>query len=43
MLQTLLKEDQAAYTAIAVLEGMDAFKSYMESYNVLKVLEGNAL
>ena len=29
MLQALLKEDQAAYTAISVLEGMDSFKGYI--------------
>ena len=38
MLQTLLKEDQAAYTAISVLEGMDTFKNHMEGYDVLKGL-----
>ena len=40
MLQALFKEDQAAYTTISVLEGMDAFKGYMESYNDLKCLSG---
>ncbi len=44
MLQALLKEDQAAYTAIPVPEGMDArskatWKATMSS----KVLEGNSL
>ena len=36
VLQALLEENQAAYTAVSVLEGMDAFKSYMEGYDVLK-------
>ena len=43
MLQALLKEDQAAYTAISVLEGMDAFKSHMEGYDVLKGLRGQSI
>ena len=43
MLQALLEEDQTAYTTVSVLEGMNTFKSYMESYDVLKVLEGNSL
>ena len=38
VLQTLFKEDQSAYTAVSVLEGMDALKGYMESYDVLKSL-----
>ncbi len=40
VLQTLLKEDQAAYTAVPVLEGMDAFKCHMEGYDVFKSLRG---
>ena len=43
MFEALFKEDQAAYTAISVLEGMDAFKSYMEGYNVLKGLRGQCI
>ncbi len=31
MLQALLKKDQAAHTAISVLERMDTLKSYMAS------------
>ena len=38
VLQALLKEDQAAHTAICVLEGMDTFKSNTEGYNILKGL-----
>lgn len=38
ILQTLFKEDQAAYTIVSVLEGMDAFESHMEGYDVLKGL-----
>ena len=38
MLQAFLKKDQSAYTAISVLEGMDAFKGHMEGYDVLKGL-----
>ena len=38
MLQALLKEDQATYATVSVLEGMDAFKSYMEGYDVFKSL-----
>ena len=38
MLQAFLKEDQAAYAAISVLEGMDALKCHMEGYDVLKGL-----
>ena len=40
VLQALFEKDQAAYTAISVLEGMDAFKSYMEGYDVLKGFRG---
>ena len=40
MLQALPKEDQATYATVSVLEGMDAFKSYMEGYDVLKGLRG---
>mgnify|MGYP006333395041 CR=1 FL=1 len=40
VLQALFKEDQAAYAAISVLKGMDAFKSYMKGYDVLKGLLG---
>ena len=29
MLQTLLKKDQTAHTAISILEGMNPFKGYM--------------
>ena len=43
MLQALLEEDQTAYTAISVLEGMDAFKGYMEGYDVLKALRGQRI
>ena len=43
MLQALLKEDQAAYAAISVLEGMYAFKSHMESYDVFKSLRGQRI
>ena len=38
MLQALLKKEQATYTAISVLEGMNAFKSHIEGHNVLKSL-----
>ena len=38
VLQALLEEDQAAYTTVSVLEGMDAFESHMEGYDVLKGL-----
>ena len=41
--QALFEKDQAAYTAISVLEGMDAFKSYMDGYNVLKGLRGQCI
>ena len=40
MLETLFKEDQPAYTSVSVLEGMDAFKSYMEGYDILKGFSG---
>ena len=40
VLQALLEEDQTTYTAVSVLEGMDAFKSYMKGYDVLKGLLG---
>ena len=43
VLQALLKEDQSSYATVSVLERMDALKSYMEGYDVLKVLEGNSL
>ena len=43
MLQTLLKENQAAYTTISVLEGMNAFKCHMEGHNVLKGLRGQCI
>ena len=43
VLQALLKEDQSANTAISVLEGMYTFKSYMESYDVLKGLRGQLI
>ena len=36
VLQALLEKDQAAYTAISVLKGMDAFKSHMKRYDVLE-------
>ena len=32
--QTLLKENQTAYTAVPVLEWMDAFKSHMEGNDI---------
>ena len=38
VLQALLEEDQAAYTAVSVLEGMDAFKGNMKGYDVLESL-----
>ena len=40
VLQALLKEDQSSYAAISVLERMDAFKSHMKGYDVLKGLRG---
>jgi hypothetical protein len=40
VLQTLFKEDQAAYAAISILEGMDAFESHMEGYDVFEGLSG---
>lgn len=40
VLQALLKEDQSSYAAIFVLERMNALKSYMEGYDVLKGLRG---
>ena len=40
VLQALLKEDQSSYAAISVLERMNALKSYMEGYDVLKGLRG---
>ena len=40
ILQTLLKEDQAAYTAVSILEGMDALKGHMEGHDILKGLRG---
>ena len=40
ILQALFKEDQAAYTAISILEGMDAFKGRVEGYDILKGLRG---
>ena len=40
MLKALLKEDQATYATISVLEGMDALKGHMERYDVLKGLRG---
>ena len=43
MLQALLKEDQTAYTAISILEGMDALKGYVEGYDVLKGLRGQCI
>ena len=43
ILQTLLKEDQAAYTTVSVLEGMDTFKCHMEGYDVLKGLSGQRI
>ena len=43
MLQALLEEDQAAYTTISVLEGMDALKCHMEGYDVLKSLSGQCI
>ena len=43
VLQTLFKEDQAAYAAISVLEGMDAFEGHMEGYDVLKGLRGQCI
>ena len=43
MLQALLKEDQTAYTAISILEGMDTFKCHTEATMSSKVLEGSAL
>ena len=43
VLQTLLKEDQAAYTTVSVLEGMDAFESHMEGHDVLKGLCGQCI
>ena len=38
VLQAFLKKDQAAHTAISVLEGMYAFKSYVEGDDVFKSL-----
>ena len=43
MLQALLKKEKATYTAISVLEGMDAFKCHMEGYDVLKGLSGQCV
>ena len=43
VLQTLLEEDQTAYTAVSVLEGMDAFKGHMKGYNVLKGFSGQCV
>ena len=38
MLQAFFEENQAAYTAVSILEGMDALKRHMEGYDVLKGL-----
>ena len=43
VLEAFLKEDQAAYTAISVLEGMDALKGHMEGYDVLKGLRKKSI
>jgi len=43
VLQAFFKEDQAAYAAISILEGMDAFKGYMEGCDVLKGLRGQSI
>ena len=43
MLQALLKKEQATYTAISVLEGMDAFKRYVEGHDVLEGLSGQRI
>ena len=40
VLQALLEEEQSSYAAISVLERMNALKSYMEGYDVLKGLRG---
>ena len=41
--QALFEEDQTAYATVSVLEGMDAFKGYMESYDVFKGLSGQSV
>lgn len=36
MLKVFLKEDQTTYTAVSVMEGMDALKSHMKGYDYFR-------